>query len=180
VPAADSAPNPCTLEDGRLDEFAARHGMTIRDVRRVMGPQMFARRQLEVEPHPAVVPGNGPGASLPPQPGALVPEDSAGLNDGWLDELAASLGVTIGDVRRMVELAPRRRMVDLTPRGTPRLRLDLHEICRRYEAGESLAAIGAVIGVSRTVVRGAMIRAGIPPAPWSDSAARRGRDPSAL
>jgi hypothetical protein len=101
---------------------------------------------------------------LPPQRGALVAEDSAALDDGRLDELAASLGVTIGDARRMVELAPRR-----TYRG----RLDLEEIRRRYEAGESIAAIGAVGGVSRTAVRDAMIRAGIPTRPGPRPAGER-------
>jgi hypothetical protein len=106
-------------------------------------------------------------------------EDPADLDDGRLDELAASLGVTIGDVRRMVELT--RRRTYRTYRG----RLDVEEVRRRYEVGESLAGIGEVMGVSGTTVRHAMIRAGIPPAAgtpsgggatWSPASPGRRRD----
>jgi hypothetical protein len=94
----------------------------------------------------------------------VVAEDPAALEDGRLEGLAASLGVTVGDVRRMVELAPRR-----TYRG----RFDVDEIRRRYEAGESLTAIGALMSASDTTVRHAMIRAGIPTGPGP---VRRGSD----
>jgi hypothetical protein len=153
-----------TLRDGRLDELAARHGMTIREVRRAIDPQIVARPRVDVDPHPPVVPGDGPDPCLPPQPRAVGTEDPAALDEGPLEELAASLGVTVGDVRRMVELAPRR-----TYRG----RLDVDEIRRRYEAGESLAAIGAVMGASDTTVRQAMIRAGIPTRPGPRAAGER-------
>jgi hypothetical protein len=36
VPPADLSADPSTIEDGRPDELAARHGMTIPEVRRVI------------------------------------------------------------------------------------------------------------------------------------------------
>jgi hypothetical protein len=167
VPAADPPPSLSTIEDGRLDELAARYGMTIREVRRVMGHQHFARPRPEVDPHAAVAPAHEPDACMPPPPREPVTEDPAALDDGRLDELAASLGVTIGDVRRMVELT--RRRTYRTYRG----RLDVDEVRRRYEAGESLAGIGEVLGVSGTTVRHAMIRAGIPRRPGPRPAGER-------
>jgi hypothetical protein len=62
VPAANPPHDRSALEDGRLDELAVRQGMTIREVRRLMGHQIFARRRLAVGPHPAVVPGSEPDA----------------------------------------------------------------------------------------------------------------------
>ena len=100
-------------------------------------------------------------ASGPPLTAA---EDPAALDDGRLEELAATLAVTVGDVRPMVELAPRR-----TYRG----RLDVEEVRRRYEAGESLAAIGAAMGASDTTVRHAMVRVGIPTRPGPRPAGER-------
>jgi hypothetical protein len=40
-------PDPSTLEDGRLDELAAAHGMTIHKVRRTMGPRSSPARGLK-------------------------------------------------------------------------------------------------------------------------------------
>ena len=100
-------------------------------------------------------------ASGPPLTAA---EDPAALDDGRLEELGATLAATVGDVRPMVELAPRR-----TYRG----RLDVEEVRRRYRAGASLAAIGAVMGASDTTVRHAMVRAGIPTRPGPRPAGER-------
>jgi hypothetical protein len=52
-------------------------------------------------------------------------------------------------------------------------RLDVDEIRRRYESGESLARIGEVMGVSGTSVGHAMIRAGIPRRPGPRPAGER-------
>ena len=82
----------------------------------------------------------------------MVREDPATLDDGPLEELAASLGVTVGDVRRMVELAPRR-----TYRG----RLDVDEIRHRYQAGDAIVGIARAIGASESGVYRAIKRSGI-------------------
>jgi hypothetical protein len=161
VPPADRLPAPSTLGDGRLDELAARHGVTIAEVRRMVGPQRIERRVAAtvVDTEEAVDPS---------QAGTLetAAEEPAALDDGRLAELAASLGVTVGDVRRMVELAPRRD-------GRYRGRLDVDEVRRRYEAGESLAGIGAAMGASDTTVRHAMARVGIPTRPGPRPAGER-------
>jgi hypothetical protein len=81
----------------------------------------------------------------------VVREDPATLDDGPLEELAASLGVTVGDVRRMVELAPRR-----TYRG----RLDVDEIRHRYQAGDAIVGIARAIGASESGVYRAIRRSG--------------------
>ena len=151
---------PPTLEDGRLDELAARHRMRIAEVRRMMGPQQIQRQRAGVVAEIDEVAG----PSQAGEPPATVGEEPATLDDGRLEELAASLGVTVGDVRRMVELAPRR-----TYRG----RLDVEEVRRRYEAGESLAEMGAAMGASDTTVRHAMVRAGIPTRPGPRQAGER-------
>jgi len=148
-----------TLEDGRLDELAARHGVTIAEVRRMGGPQRIERPRVAV-----VVPDEGPSEAGPPMTGA---EEPAAPDEGPLEELAASLGVTVGDVRRMIEVAGPR------PDGRYRGRLDVSEIRRRYEAGESLAEIGAAMGASDTTVRNAMVRVGIPTRPGPRPAGER-------
>jgi hypothetical protein len=56
-------------------------------------------------------------------------------------------------------------MIEGGRRRRQRRRLDVEEIRRRYETGESLAAVGAAMGVSYTAVRSAMIKAGIPRRP---------------
>jgi len=94
-------------------------------------------------------------------------EDPARLDAGRLEELAAILGVTVGDVVRMIEVAGPRRD------GPYRGRLDVEEVRRRYESGESLAAIGAAMGVSDTSVRHAMVRVGIPTRPGPRPAGER-------
>jgi hypothetical protein len=100
VTPRDPRPDPSILEDGRLDEVAARHGVAIRQVRQMMGPQRIKR-----PPAAAVVETEevdlASQASAPPMTAA---EEPSTLDDGRLEELAASLGVTVGDVRRMVEL----------------------------------------------------------------------------
>jgi hypothetical protein len=150
VPTADPPSDPSAPEDGRLDELAAHHGVTIGEVRRMMGPPEIERPNATVVDTDEVV--------RPSHVGPLntTAEEPAVLGNDRLEELAASLGVTVDDVRRMVELAPPR-----TYRG----RLDVDEIRRRYEAGESLAEIGAAMGASDTTVRNAMVRAGIPTRP---------------
>jgi hypothetical protein len=79
------------------------------------------------------------------------------LEDGRLDELAARHGVTIPEVRRMMghEFFARRR------RG----RLDLDEVRRLDEAGQSLVKVGAARGASTFAVWKAMMKAGIPRRP---------------
>jgi hypothetical protein len=49
----------------------------------------------------------------------------------------------------------------------------VEEVRRRYESGESLAAIGAAMGVSDTSVRHAMVRVGIPTRPGPRPAGER-------
>jgi hypothetical protein len=85
-------PNRSKLEDGRLDELAARYGVTIRQVRRMMGPQ-----QLE---HPsAVATVDSEEVVRPPGgPAITAAEEPSSLDNGRLEELAATLGVTPGDV----------------------------------------------------------------------------------
>jgi hypothetical protein len=68
---------------------------------------------------------------------------------------------------RMIRVAGPRRD------GRYRGRLDLDEIRRRYQAGESLATIGAAMGGSDTSVRHAMVRAGIPTRPGPRPAGER-------
>jgi hypothetical protein len=149
------------LEDGRLDDLASRHGVTIADVRRRMGPQRIEH------PHAAAVDTDE--VLSPPQAGEspVAAEESSALDDGRLEELAASLGVTVGDVVRMIEVAGPRRD------GRYRGRLDVEEIRRRYQASESLAEIGAAMSASGTAVRHAMIRAGIPTRPGPRPAGER-------
>jgi hypothetical protein len=136
------------LEDGRLDELADRHGFTIAEVRRMMGPQRLGRRAdsvPEVEEDPVDRPAQSPPTTID---GPSDPEESR------LVDLATALGITIGDVRWLVELAD--------PRRTYKDRLDIDEIRRRYEAGKSLAQLGAAMGVSYKGLRSAMVTAGIP------------------
>jgi hypothetical protein len=159
-----------TLDDGCLDELATRHGVTIAEVRRMMGPQRVARRDPPNSGTSAAVGADLVDVRVPAIPTptqAAVPEDSSGLDDGRLEELAASLGVTFGDVRRMIEVAGPRRD------GSYRGQLDVAEIRRRYEAGESLATIGAAMHASDTAVRHAMVRAGIPTRPGPRPAGER-------
>ena len=151
-------PDPAALEDGRLDEVAAWHGVTIRQVRRMVGPKEIERPGAAAVDTDEVVHRSQAG------PPTTADEEPAADDDGRLEELAASMGVTLGDVRRMVELAPRR-----TYRG----RLDVDEIARRYQAGESLAEIGAAMGASDTRVRNAMVRVGIPTRPGPRPAGER-------
>jgi hypothetical protein len=162
VPAVHPPHDRSTLEDGRLDELAARDGLTIAEVRRMMGPQQIERPTAAGVVDTDEVVG-------PPQAGPLetVDGDPAALDDGRLEELAASLGVTLGDVARMIQVAGPRR--DDRYRG----RLDVEEVRRRYEAGESLAAIGAAMGASDTTVRHAMVRVGIPTRPGPRPAGER-------
>jgi hypothetical protein len=153
VSSVDPPPGPEPLEDGRLDELAARHGLTIAEVRRMLGPQQIERPSAS-----AVLDG----VVDPSQAGALpvaAAEEPAAFDNDRLEELAASLGVTMGDIVRMIEVAGPRRD------GRYRGRLDVDEIRRRYEAGESVAGIGAAMGASDTSVRHAMVRAGIPTRP---------------
>lgn len=158
VTQGDPLPNLSPLKNGRLDDIAARHGVTVGEVRRMMSPQQIERPGAVVDTDELVRPSQ---ASEPPM---TADEEPFSLDDGRLEELAVSLGVTVGDARRMVELAPRR-----THRG----RIDVDEIRRRYGAGESLAAIGAVMGASDTTVRNAMVRAGIPTRPGPRPAGER-------
>ena len=158
VTQGDPLPNLSPLKNGRLDDIAARHGVTVGEVRRMMSPQQIERPGAVVDTDELVRPSQ---ASEPPM---TADEEPFSLDDGRLEELAVSLGVTVGDARRMVELAPRR-----TYRG----RLDLEEIRRRYEAGESLAEIGAAMGASDTTVRNAMVRVGIPTRPGPRPAGER-------
>jgi hypothetical protein len=163
VPTAHSLPNPSTLEEGRLDELAARHGVTIAEVRRLMGAEQIERPRVA-----AVVDNDGVlGPSEAGGPPMIIAEDLFALDAGRLEELAATLSVTVGDVRRMIGVAGPRRD---GPYGG---RLDVHEIRRRYEAGESLAEIGAAMGASDTTVRNAMVRAGIPTRPGPRPAGER-------
>jgi hypothetical protein len=162
MPAADLPADPSTLEDGRLDELAARHGVTIAEVRRMVGPQQTERRgAAAVDTDEVVHPSQ---ASAPPMAAA---EEPSSLDAGRLKELAASLGVTLGDVARMIDGAGPRR--DERYRG----RLDVDEVRRRYQAGESLAEIGAAMGASDTTVRHAMVRTGIPTRPGPRPAGER-------
>jgi hypothetical protein len=161
VPSGDPPPNCSTLEDGRLDELAARYGLTIAEVRRMMGPQQIERLSA------AVVDVDEVGRPFAASENAVtVAVEPSALDDVRLEELTASLGVTVGDVRRMLDAAPGHD-------GAYRGRLDLDEIKRRYEAGESLAKIGTAMGVSDTAVHHAMVRAGIPRLPGSRPAGER-------
>jgi hypothetical protein len=88
-----------TLGDGRLDEIAARRGLTITQVRRMVGPQQMDR--------PSAAAVNIDEVVDPSQAGGLpmTAEDPSALDADRLEELAASLGVTVGDVVRMIEVA---------------------------------------------------------------------------
>jgi hypothetical protein len=151
VSAAAPPLDPSSLEDGRLDELAAKHGLTIAEVRRMMGPQQIKRPSAAALDTDEVVSPSQAGEPLEP-----AAEDPVALDEGWVEELAAGLGMTVGDVARMIDGAGPRRD------GRYRGRLDVDEIHRRYQAGESLAEIGAAMGASDTTVRHAMVRAGIP------------------
>jgi hypothetical protein len=166
IPTADDEIYPVstddpTLEDGRLDELAARHGVTVAEVRRMMGPQRIERHgRQNAGPRFADPRAQGvvdvPTPSILAQSEPVATEDSPAVDDAQLEALGASLGVTIGDVRRMIEVAGPRRD------GAYRGQLDVNEIRRRYEAGECLATIGAAMFASYTALRHAMVRTGIP------------------
>jgi hypothetical protein len=155
VATGETLPDLSTIDDGRLDELAARHGVTVADVRRSMGPQQTGRSGNAAEGSATPIAAEDP-VDPRAQARAVASEAPSDLEDGRLEDLAASLGLAIGDVRRMIE------------GGRPRRQwrhLDVEEIRRRYEAGASLAAVGAAMGVSYTAVRSAMIKAGIPRRP---------------
>jgi hypothetical protein len=180
-----------TLEDGRLDELAAAHRATIKQVRRMLGRQRIERpRAAAVDAEEVVRPSQATG------PPTTAAEEASAVDDGRLEELAASLGITVGDLRRMIEVAgsrhgpyggrldvagprpdrPYRGRLDVAGRrrdGQYGGRLDVNEIRRRYEAGESLAEIGAALGASDTTVRNAMVRVGIPTRPGPRPAGER-------
>ena len=63
---------------------------------------------------------------------------------------------------------PRRGTMQPQPRQGIRPRLDLEDICRRTEAGQTLVEIANAIGASSTGVQRAMVRAGIPRRPKGD------------
>ena len=78
---------------------------------------------------------------------------------GSVPAVAAELGVAFETARRWLLAAE----VDLKPKGRPSkaaTRLDEAELVARYGRGESIATIGAALGVSPTTVRTRLRKAG--------------------
>jgi transposase len=197
VPPGKSPPDPSTLEDGRLDELAARHRVTIAEVRHQMNRRRPPPYQYRSGPAPTVdsakivalylegrtqvdvarlfggtrqtvaryvrragVVGPRP-PRRPPRPPAPRPVvDTERIIELYRQghtqkAVAAIVGCSRKAVVRVV------RQAGVVRRGyMPRL--DLEEIRRRAEAGQTLAEIGHAIGASSTGVRYAMVRVGIP------------------
>jgi hypothetical protein len=79
---------------------------------------------------------------------------------GSIPAVASELGVAYETARRWLQVAG----VDLRPKGRPSSRaskLDVKKLAARYEGGESIATIGASLGVSPATVRARLISAGI-------------------
>jgi hypothetical protein len=79
------------LGDGRLDELAARHGLTIAEVRRMAGPKQIGRRGNDAERSAAPVAEDDP-VDPPAQPRAVASEAPYDLEAGsrtWPPALAS-------------------------------------------------------------------------------------------
>jgi hypothetical protein len=79
---------------------------------------------------------------------------------GSVPAVAERLGVAYETARRWLLDAG----VELQPKGRPSRRagaLNAEALARRYEAGESIADLGAAFGVSPTTVRSRLLRAGV-------------------
>jgi hypothetical protein len=137
VQSAHPPPDPFDLEDGRLDELAARHGLTIAEMRRMTRrlPKGEDRPARPVYDHQAIV--------------------DLYLTGLTTERVAQQIGCSVKTVRRQVREA----------RVSRARRLDIDDIARRYQAGQSTIEIGAAIGSSTGAVSNAMRRAGIPGRP---------------
>src|SRR5262245_4210925 len=79
---------------------------------------------------------------------------------GSVPACASELGVAFETARRWLLAAD----VDLKPKGRPSAaaaKLKTSLLIRRYEQGESIASIGATLGVSPTTVRKRLLEAGV-------------------
>jgi hypothetical protein len=94
VPAANPPPDPSTAEDGRLDELAARHGVTMRQFRRMVGSQQSERPSAAtaVDTDEVVLPSQAGGRPM------TAAEQPSALDDGRIEELAASLSSPMTEV----------------------------------------------------------------------------------
>jgi DNA invertase Pin-like site-specific DNA recombinase len=139
VPSADRSPDPSTLDDGRLDELAARHGVTIAEVPRTTTGRRYnlgrPRRPADLD--------------------EVVRRYQAGAS---LKTIGRELGVSPDAVRTaLIHAEVPRRPAVLAPRSGP----DTDEVRRRYAAGESVYAIARTLGSTEHLVRKAIERAGM-------------------
>jgi hypothetical protein len=131
------APDLSTLEDGRLDELAARHGLTVAEVRRMTMSRRRKRRRRR----------------RPPDVDEVVRRYQAG---GSLKTVGRAMGITADAVRTaLIQAGVPRRPAVLSPRSG----CDPDDIRRRYEAGQSVYAIARTLGSTEHLVRKALERA---------------------